>query len=124
MREAAIVAAVRTPVAKANGALTNMPVEQLGSCVLREAVKRAGIEPNIIDEVIFSNTCNKNFGVPARTFSLYAGFPIEVPAFEVTRACASSLTGLCIAKLMVESGQADTIVVGGMESCTRGPWRM
>ncbi len=124
MREAAIISAVRTPVGKLCGALSNMPVEQLGSCVLKEAVARSGIDVNIVDEVIFSNSCNKNFGVPARTFSLYAGFPVEVPGFEVGRACASSLTGLCLAKLLIESGTADTVVVGGMESCTRAPWLM
>ena len=123
-REAAIVSAVRTPVGKVCGALSNLPVETLGSCVLKEVVARSGIQPECIDEVIFSNSCNKNFGVPARTFALYAGFPVSVPGFEVNRACASSLTGLFMAKLLIETGNADTVVVGGMESCTRAPWLM
>lgn len=124
MRQAVIVSAVRTAVGKHRGALSELPVEHYGSLVVREAVKRANINPCDVDELIFSNMSNTDITMHARLIALGAGLPIEVPAFAVERGCASSLTGLALAAMMIETGQADTLAVGGMESCSRTPYVM
>ena len=124
MREAVIVSAVRTPVGKARGVFAGTPVDTLGKEAVKEAVRRAGIDPAKIDQVFFSNLTNFEIKLPARMISLSAGIPIEVPAIAVEQACASSLTGLAFAANLILSGQADIVVSGGMESSSRSPYIM
>lgn len=124
MREAVIVAAVRTPLAKNGKTLAPVRAEQLGAIVVREAVKRAKIDPKKIDEVIFSCITGMEIKNPARVVSLAAGIPVEVPAFSVDRGCGSSLTGIAIGANMIQNGSADVIVVGGVESCSNRPYLM
>lgn len=119
MREAVIVAAVRTPVGKCRGSLATVPAHKLGSIVVREAVSRAQINPYEIDEVIFSNLYNSEIANMARMVLLDAGLPIEVPGVTLNRLCGSSLNAVAYAAVLVQSGYADTIVAGGVESDSR-----
>lgn len=124
MREAVIVSAVRTPVGKARGAFKGTPVDTLGKIAVKEAIKRAQIDPAKIDQVFFSNLTNFEIKLPSRMISLSAGIPIEVPAISIEQACASSLTGMAFGANLITSGQADIVVTGGMESCSRSPYIM
>jgi len=122
MRNAVIVSAVRTPLSKNNGALADVGAMELAGTVIREAVSRAKVDPSEIDEVIYSNVQNLEHRTSGRVFGLAAGLPISVPGFQVERGCASSLTGLAIAAQMVMLGSGDCYVVGGVESCSNGPY--
>ncbi len=119
MREAVIVSAVRTPVGRVTGALAPVPAEELGALVVKEAVRRASIDPKEIDEVIFSNLMNTNVNNMARMVSLGAGLPIEIPGISLDRQCASSLNGFVYASMLIQSGMADVVVAGGVESDSR-----
>lgn len=119
MREAVIVAAARTPVGRCRGALPSVPAHRLGGLALGEAVKRAGIAAQEIDEVIFGNLMANEYANLACVVSLEAGLPYEVPAITVDRQCASSLSVLGMAAALIVSGQADVVATGGVESDSR-----
>ncbi len=119
MREAVIVSAVRTPVGRVGGALAPVPAEDLGALVVREAVRRAAIDPKEIDEVIFSNLMNTNVNNMGRMVALKAGLPIEVPGIAVDRQCGASLNAFAYAAILIQSGYADIVVAGGVESDSR-----
>ncbi len=124
MREAVIVAAVRTPVGKAKGCFTNLQAEQLGAIPIKALLERTNIDPSTIDEVIYSTCRNLDLAIPGRMVGLEAGLPIEVPGYAVDRGCASSLTGFAIASSMICTGVYDTVIVGGVEHSTRGIYKM
>ena len=124
MKEAAIVAAVRLAVGKAGGALAAFRPEKLGGMIVQEAVRRAGIDPEIIDEVIYCCCDNEDIKIAARVVALEAGLPITVPAYQIQRGCASSLTALWDGAMMIQTGYADTIICGGCESTTMAPYLM
>lgn len=124
MKEAAIVSAVRVPCGKMGGALAGIRPEKLGAMVVKEAVKCAGIDPEIIDEIIFCSCENSDLKVAARVISLEAGLPEKIPAYQIQRGCGSSLTALWDAAMMIQTGFADTIVVGGVESTSLAPYLM
>lgn len=122
MREAVVVAAVRTPVGKCGGTLAPVPVEELGALAVREAVKRARIDPAEIDEVIFSNIRSNDVRGMARMVALLAGIPVQVPGITLDRACASSLNAFAYASLLIQAGHGDVMVAGGVESDSRAPY--
>src|SRR5690348_10947430 len=123
MREAVIVEAVRTPLGRRNGKLKDFHPVVLGSMVLKELVRRAGIEPGVVDDVVFG--CVSQVGEQAlnvgRNAWLAAGFPVETPATTVDRQCGSSQQAIHFAANLIQSGVADVTIAGGVESMTRVP---
>jgi acetyl-CoA C-acetyltransferase len=116
MREAVIVSAVRTPVGKFRGSFAGIPAHELGAKVVKEAVNRAGINPEEIDEIIFGNLMNNEINNMGRMVGLAAGLPISVPGITLDRQCASGLNAIAYASMFIQGGFADTIVAGGVES--------
>jgi len=96
----------------------------MGAMVIKEAVKRAGIDPEIIDEVIFCSCENDDMKISGRVIMLEAGLPIHIPAYQIQRGCSSSLTALWDGVMMIQTGFADTILAGGAESTTFAPYLM
>ncbi len=123
MREAVIVAGVRTPLGKFAGLLKDFSAPQLGANVIKEVVQRAGIAANEIDEVIMGNVVSAGLGQNiARQSSIYAGLPYEIGAFTINKVCASSLKSVILAAQAIKAGDAEVIVAGGTESMTNAPY--
>src|SRR5467141_4038179 len=123
MREAVIVEAVRTPIGKRNGKLKDIHPVVLGSLVLREIVRRAGIQPDQVDDVVFG--CVTQAGEQSlnvgRNAWLTAGFPVTTPATTVDRQCGSSQQALHFAANLIQSGVCDVTIAAGVESMSRVP---
>jgi acetyl-CoA C-acetyltransferase len=124
MVEAFLVGGARTPVGRYGGALSAVRPDDLAALVVREAVLRAGIDPDTIDEVILGNANgageeNRNV---ARMATLLAGLPLHIPGITVNRLCASGLSAIIMASHMIKSGAADIVIAGGVESMSRAPW--
>src|SRR6202790_1804705 len=123
MRQAVIVEAVRTPIARRNGKLKEMHPVVLGSLVLKEIVRRAGIAPEQVDDVVFG--CVTQVGEQGlnigRSAWLTAGFPFTTPATTVDRQCGSSQQAIHFAANLIKSGVCDITIAGGVESMTRVP---
>jgi acetyl-CoA acetyltransferase family protein len=126
MPEAFLVGGVRTPQGKYGGGLSAVRPDDLAGIVVREAVSRAGVPPEAIDEVILgaANQAGEDNRNVARMAALLAGLPDTVAGYTVNRLCASGLTAIVSAAQAVRSGEADLIVAGGVESMTRAPWVM
>jgi len=117
MSEVAIVSAVRTPVGNFGGSLRTVPAYDLGALVLNEIVKRAKLEPSSIDMVIMGQNYHSGEYVNiARMSLLKAGWPVEIPALTLDRRCPSGFDAVCLAAMMIQSGNAEIIVAGGVES--------
>ena len=123
-KEAVIVSAVRTPVGRCRGMLSGVPAARLGALTVREAVARADIRPELIDDVIFGNLANDNYANIARVIALEAGLPITVPGFTIDRQCSSGLNAIALAAAMIESGHGEIFVAGGVESDSTRPYIM
>ncbi len=123
MREAVIVEAVRTPIARRNGKLKDMHPVVLGSLVLKEIIRRAGIAPEQVEDVVFG--CVSQAGEQGlnigRSAWLTAGFPFTTPATTVDRQCGSSQQAVHFAANLIQSGVCDITIAGGVESMTRVP---
>jgi len=119
MREAVIVSAVRTPVGRCRGALAPVPAHILGAAAVRAAVKRTGIDPARIDDVIFANLMNNEINNMGRMVALEADLPLSVPGITLDRQCAASLNALAYGAIQIMAGFADVIVAGGVESDSR-----
>ena len=124
MREAAVISAVRLPVGRVGGALKNFRPEKMGGMIVKEAVKRANITPDMIDEVIFCSCDNEDLKIAGRVVMLEAGLPYTIPAYQIQRGCSSSLTALWDGVMMIKTGFADCVVAGGTESTTFAPYLM
>ena len=121
--EIAIVSAVRTAIGKFGGALTGVPAEQLGPAVIKEALSRAGVAPEQVSEVIMGCVLQAGLGQnPARQAAIHAGVPKEVPAFTVNNVCGSGLKCVNLAASLIQSGEAEIIVAGGMENMSAAPY--
>jgi acetyl-CoA C-acetyltransferase len=123
MSEAFILSAVRTPVGKYLGSLAELTAPQLGSLVVREALRRAGATGAPIDEVILGNVLQAGVGQnPARQAALKAGLPDTIAAFTVNKVCGSGLKAVMLSAQAIRAGDADLIVAGGMESMSNAPY--
>src|ERR1700693_2856646 len=123
MREVVIVEAVRTPIARRNGKLKDMHPVVLGSLVLKEVVARGGIDPALVDDVVFG--CVTQVGEQSlnvgRSAWLPAGFPFTTPATTVDRQCGSSQQAIHFAANLIQSGVCDITIAAGVESMSRVP---
>jgi acetyl-CoA C-acetyltransferase len=123
MRESVIVSAVRTPTGKFLGALKSFTATQLGALVVAEAVRRAGIDPGIVDECIMGNVVSAGLGQsPARPAALNGGLPDHVAALTINKVCGSGLKAVMIADQAIRAGDIDIAVAGGMESMSNCPY--
>lgn len=123
MDEVVIVAAARTPVGKFQGALSGFSATQLGAIAVREAVKRAKLEPAQVDECIMGNVVSAGLGQnPARQAALNGGLPPEVSALTINKVCGSGLKAVALAAQAIQTGNSQIVVAGGMESMTNAPY--
>src|SRR5712692_9335032 len=123
IREAVIISAVRTPVGKFLGGLKSFKATDLGAIVVREAVKRAGVKPEDVDEVIIGCVIQAGLGQnPARQAALHGGLPDKVSAVTVNKVCASGLKAVMMAAQGVQLGDTEIVVAGGMESMSNAPY--
>ncbi len=117
MRRAAIVAPVRTPVGKFQGALAGVSVEALAATVVRETIARAGIDPGRVEDVVFAQSyANGETPCVGRWAALEADLPIETPGMQLDRRCGGGLQAVVTAAMMVQTGAADVVIAGGVES--------
>ena len=122
MNDAIIVSACRTPIGSFRGALSPLPAPRLGAAVIAEAVRRAGIAPGDIGEVIMGNVLQAGVGqAPARQASIFAGLPPSVECMTVNKVCGSGLKAVMLAAQAIGAGDADAVVAGGMESMSNAP---
>src|ERR1051325_11654612 len=117
-----IVSACRTPIGKYLGGLSPLPAPRLGALVIREAVRRAGVEPAAVDEVIMGNVLQGGVGqAPARQAAIHAGLPGTVPALTINKVCGSGLKAVMLAAQAIKAADAQCVVAGGMESMSNAP---
>ena len=123
MEEVVIVSAARTPVGKFQGALSGMSATELGAIAVREAVKRARLDPAQVDECIMGNVVSAGLGQnPARQAALNGGLLPEVNALTINKVCGSGLKAVALAAQAVQTGNSEIVVAGGMESMTNAPY--
>jgi acetyl-CoA C-acetyltransferase len=123
MKEAVIVSAVRTPLGGFNGSLGNIGATDLGALVIEEAVKRAGIEKNTVNEAIMGIVLPCGYGQnPAKQAAVKADMPWEVECITVNKVCGSALKSVMLAAQAIQVGDADVVVAGGMENMTMAPY--
>lgn len=121
--EAVILSAARTPIGKFQGALSSVPATKLGAIAIEEAVKRAGINPQEIEEVIMGNVVSAGLGqAPARQSGIYSGVPATVSATTINKVCGSGLKAAMMASQAIRAGDADLFIAGGFESMSRAPY--
>ncbi|SHI53516.1 acetyl-CoA C-acetyltransferase [Parasporobacterium paucivorans] len=125
MKEVVIVSAVRTPVGSFGGALKDVSAVDLGAIAVKEAIKRAGIDPNQIDEMVFGNVLNAGQGQnPARQVAIKAGISDKVPSFTLSKVCGSGLRAISLAAQMIKAGDVDVVVAGGTESMSNAAYAL
>ena len=118
-----IISGCRTPVGKFQGSLADFTAPQLGALAVREAVKRAGIEPAQVDECIMGNVVAAGLGQnPARQAAIFGGLPPEVGAMTINKVCGSGLKAVALAAQAIQTGNSSVVVAGGMESMTNAPY--
>lgn len=123
MTEVVIVAAVRTPIGSFGGSLKDISTVDLGSLVIKNAIERAGLEPEQVDEVIMGNVLGAGLGQNvARQMSVHAGVPVTVPAFTINKVCGSGLKSVQLAVQAVLCGDAEVVVAGGAENMSQAPY--
>jgi acetyl-CoA C-acetyltransferase len=123
MKEAVIVSATRTPIGKFVGGLKDLGATRIGAVAVREAVRRARIDPKEVEECIMGNVISAGLGQnPARQAALWGGLPDEVAAMTVNKVCGSSLKAVMLASDAILAGKERVIVAGGMESMTNAPY--
>src|SRR3977135_94677 len=123
MRSSVIVSAVRTPTGKLLGVLKHLTAPELGALVVAEAVRRAGLDPEIVDECIMGNVVSAGLGQnPARQAALNGGLPDHVAALTVNKVCGSGRKAVMLAAKAIRTGDIDVAVAGGMESMSNCPY--
>jgi acetyl-CoA C-acetyltransferase len=121
--EVVLAGAVRTPIGTFNGAFADTGATQLGATAIAEALRRAGVQPDQVDEVIMGNVLSAGLGMnPARQASLGAGIPDTVPCTAINKVCGSGLKAVALATQAILLGDADIVVAGGMENMTASPY--
>ncbi|MCI8646231.1 MAG: acetyl-CoA C-acetyltransferase [Firmicutes bacterium] len=125
MRDVVIVGAARTPIGSFGGSLKNVPTRTLGAVAVKEAIKRAGIKPEDVDEVVLGCVLQGALGQNiARQISLDAGIPEEVPAMTLNKVCGSGLRSVSLAAQIIKAGDADIVVAGGAENMSMAAYAM
>ncbi len=120
-----LAGAVRTAIGKMGGALSNTPAAELGSIVIKEALNRAGVKPEQVDEVLMGCVIQAGLGQNvARQSSIKAGIPIETPAVTINVVCGSGLNCVNMAADLIKAGEADIVVAGGMENMSMAPYAL
>jgi acetyl-CoA C-acetyltransferase len=123
IEDVVIVSAVRTPIGKFQGSLSDFSAPQLGAIAVCEAVKRAGIDPNTVDECIMGNVVTAGLGQnPARQAALKGGLSDKVSAMTINKVCGSGLKAVALGQQAIQTGNAKIVVAGGMESMTNAPY--
>lgn len=123
MKEVVIVSAVRTAIGAYGKSLKDVPAVELGAKVIEEAVRRAGINPKEVNEVFFGNVLQAGLGQnPARQAAIKAGLPVEVPALTINKVCGSGLRSISLGAQVIKAGDAEVVVVGGMENMSQSPY--
>jgi acetyl-CoA C-acetyltransferase len=118
-----LVGAARTPTGKFLGQLAGLRAPQLGAIAIREAVRRAGVDPRAIEEVVMGNVVSAGVGqAPARQAAIQAGLPDEIPAWTVNKVCGSGLKAVMLAAQAIRAGDGQVYVAGGMESMSNAPY--
>ncbi|MFZ3588539.1 acetyl-CoA C-acetyltransferase [Bacillus sp. DJP31] len=122
-REVVIVSAVRTPIGSFSGALATVKATSLGAIVIKEALSRAGLTADQVDEVIMGNVLQAGLGQnPARQAAIEAGLPVETPSMTINKVCGSGLKAVHLATQAILSGDAEVVVAGGMENMSQAPY--
>lgn len=122
MKPIYITAAVRTPVASFQGALSDVPAPRLGAIAIKEAVARSGVKPEAISEVIMGQVLTAGSGqAPARQAAIYAGLPTSVPCMTINKVCGSGLKAVMMGFDQIALGNAEVVVAGGQENMTQAP---
>ena len=123
MRDVVIVSAVRTAIGTFMGSLSNTPATELGAIVIKEALNRAGIEADQVDEVIMGNVLQAGLGQgPPARLQFKAGLPIEVSSMAINKLCGSGLKAVHLATQAIQTGEAEIVVAGGMENMSLAPY--
>ncbi|MDM0617806.1 acetyl-CoA C-acetyltransferase [Clostridium perfringens] len=123
MREVVIASAVRTALGSFGGSLKDVPAVDLGALVIKEALNKAGVKPECVDEVLMGNVIQAGLGQnSARQAAVKAGLPVEIPSMTINKVCGSGLRCVALAAQMIKAGDADVIVAGGMENMSQGPY--
>lgn len=123
MRDVVIVSAVRTALGSFGGSLKDIPAVDLGALVIKEALNKAGVASNEVDEVLMGNVVQAGLGQNvARQAAVKAGLPVEVPAMTINKVCGSGLRTVSLAAQLIKTGDVDVVVAGGMENMSQGPY--
>ncbi len=123
IRDVVIVSGCRTAIGAFGGSLSTIPATELGAIVIREAVQRAGIDPAAVDEVIMGCVIPAGLGqAPARQAAVNAGIPVEVGALTINKVCGSGLKAVMLASALIQAGDAEIVVAGGMENMNLAPF--
>ncbi len=123
MRQVVIVSACRTPIGSFQGSLSGLSAPKLGSIAIKEAVKRAGISPQQVEEVFMGCVLTAGVGqAPARQAAIFAGIPNTVPCTTINKVCGSGMKSVMLGALTIMAGEADIVVAGGMESMSNAPY--
>ncbi len=122
-KDVVIVAGARTAHGKFKGSLFNTSAVNLGAIAIKETLKQAELEPELIDEVIMGNVLSAGIGQhPARQSAIKAGIPEEVPALTVNKMCGSSMKAIMLAANAIRAGESEILIAGGMESMSQSPF--
>ncbi|HWQ59335.1 MAG TPA: acetyl-CoA C-acetyltransferase [Clostridia bacterium] len=124
-KEIVLAGACRTALGKFGGSLAGVPAVELGAIVIKEAIRRAGIQPKDVDEVLMGNVLQAGLGQsPARQAAIKAGIPVEVPALTLNNVCGSGLKCINLAAALIEAGEAEVVIAGGMENMSAAPYTL
>ena len=125
MRKVVIVSAVRTPIGSFLGSLSTVPAPRLGAVAIKAAIERAGIKPDMVDEVIMGNVLPCGVGqAPARQAMVFAGLPTSVHAMTINKVCGSGLKAIMLGAQAIKLGDSDIVVAGGMENMSLAPYAL
>ena len=125
MAKSVIVAGARTPIGKLSGTLAGLRAAELAGLAIAEALRRAAVAPGSVDQVLFGQALQAGQGQnPARQAAVAGGIPLGVPATTVNKVCLSGLHALYLAHLMIQTGEAEVVIAGGMESMTNAPYML
>jgi acetyl-CoA C-acetyltransferase len=123
MRDVVVVGAARTPIGSLNGCLAAVPATQLGTIAAGEALRRAKVEPGLVDETIFGNVLSAGLGqAPARQVAIGAKLPVTAGALTVNKMCGSGMMAAILAANRIQVGEAELVLAGGMENMSRAPY--